>query len=525
VAFIVPSQTNPRSRTADEKSLADLVESVRRHGVLQPVLVRRRPDVDAAEAPFEIVCGHRRHAAASAAGLRTIPALVRELSDVEALEVQVVENLQRENLHPLEEAEGYARLTRDHGYTVEQLATKLGKSRAYVYGRLALTKLPKVARDVFWKNEMSASLALLIARIPHEGLQKQAAEEILKGDFDGYEGGKPVYGAMTVGEARDLIEEKYMLDMRAAPFSILDAELVPKAGPCSVCPKRTGNVPDLFGDLPKGKDLCTDPPCFRAKAAAAWDRESAAVKSSGTRILTIEQSERALSAGLGGDPQPGGPWLRPGDSSFMRSANGRTHEQMLAGKDHPRAYAARHPKTGKPVLLWKRKEVESLLAGEKGDAKPKASADPQEKLRRDAELSNAIRTRARQLEFKAVGSAALKHSGQKLIDMLLKSVIRDQSDKDIAEALESVGVEKPVKPMNLQPNQRGALLVVFCHDAFFNAETAFDAFGLDLDKIEHAARAEVLAERKAAEKQKPAVETAKPAKAKKPVAKRKGGRK
>lgn len=159
------SKTNPRRRR-DEKLDAELAENVKRLGVLQPVLVR--PVFGSTPkngTPYELVAGSRRFAAAKAAGLTEIPAISRELSDVEALEVQVVENLQRADVHPLEEAEGYRQLSAKPGYDVATVAERVGRSAKYVYDRMKLLALTKEAKHLFLDDRITAGHAILLARL------------------------------------------------------------------------------------------------------------------------------------------------------------------------------------------------------------------------------------------------------------------------------------------------------------------------------------------------------------------------
>lgn len=160
------SKTNPRRAFAQD-ALDELTESIRRHGVLQPVLVR---PIKAGRngVAYELVAGARRLRASKAAELSEIPALVRELTDKEVLEVQVIENLQRTDLHPLEEAEGYRQLHEKHGYPVEDLAAKVGKSKAYVYARLKLCALTDEAKEAFLGDRITPGHAVLLARLKPE---------------------------------------------------------------------------------------------------------------------------------------------------------------------------------------------------------------------------------------------------------------------------------------------------------------------------------------------------------------------
>ena len=159
ISEIRVSKTNPR-KTFDKDALQELTDSVKRFGVLQPILVRPL------KSGYELVAGERRFRASKAAKLETIPVVVRELTDVEVLEVQVIENLHRADLHPMEEAEGYELLHDRHDYTVEDLAAKVGKSKTYVYGRLKLCALTKEAREAFLEDRFSPAHAVILARLP-----------------------------------------------------------------------------------------------------------------------------------------------------------------------------------------------------------------------------------------------------------------------------------------------------------------------------------------------------------------------
>lgn len=156
------SSTNPRT-TFRPEALDELAASVRAHGVLQPILVRRTDD------GWELIAGARRLRAAHLAGLSSIPAHVVTMSDQEAREAQIIENLQREDVHPLDEAEAYERLlTNDPAYTVEAIAAKIGKSAAYVYGRLTLLRLIPEVREAFRREVITPSHAHKLASVPAE---------------------------------------------------------------------------------------------------------------------------------------------------------------------------------------------------------------------------------------------------------------------------------------------------------------------------------------------------------------------
>lgn len=175
---LVESKTNPR-RTVNGPALDELTESVREHGVLQPILVRpidvKFPKPPGTFEAFELVAGHRRLAAARKAGLQMLPAMVRELDDQAVLEIQLIENLQRSDLHALEEAEGYRQLMATKKYDVARIAERIGRSAKYVYDRVKLLSLIKDAQKLFLEDRITAGHAIILARLKPAD-QKRAIE-------------------------------------------------------------------------------------------------------------------------------------------------------------------------------------------------------------------------------------------------------------------------------------------------------------------------------------------------------------
>ncbi len=186
ISDIDPGRFQPR-RYFDADELKRLAESIREQGVLQPVLLRPHPDTPGR---YELVAGERRWQAAQRAGLHEIPALVRELDDSTTLEVALVENLQRQDLSPLEEATAYQRLIDEFSHTQEALATVIGKSRSHVANTLRLLGLPEAVKALVDRGELSAghARALLTApdpvtlarRIARDGLSVRQAEALAK---------------------------------------------------------------------------------------------------------------------------------------------------------------------------------------------------------------------------------------------------------------------------------------------------------------------------------------------------------
>lgn len=268
-----------RRASLNKEAMKMLTENVRQVGVIQPVLLR-----PITGGKYELVAGERRFLAATSAGLKTIPAMVRPLTDLQALELQVIENKQREDLHELIEAEGFEELMKTHKYTAEQIAAKVGMSLRYVYNRLKLLDLGPELRAAFLDGQVNNSIAQLLARIPVHDLQRQAFKEINnRSSWNG--------GPMSVREAAEHLQKNYMLRLDQAPFKTGDEKLVPKAGACGPCPKRTGNQKELFPDV-KSADVCTDPSCFQAKKTAHAEQLRKSAEEKGQTVIAGDAAKK-----------------------------------------------------------------------------------------------------------------------------------------------------------------------------------------------------------------------------------------
>jgi ParB family transcriptional regulator, chromosome partitioning protein len=187
IELISRNVRNPR-RSFSEAELVDLSQSIRTHGVVQPIIVRRKPG---SSEGYEIVAGERRWRASQIAGLTEVPVIIRDIDDRAALEIAIVENVQRADLNPIEEALGYQQLVDEHSYTQLDLATIIGKSRSHVANTLRLLKLPEKLRDMLISNQLSAGHArALIAvenplklaeKIVSQGLSVRQTEALVQG--------------------------------------------------------------------------------------------------------------------------------------------------------------------------------------------------------------------------------------------------------------------------------------------------------------------------------------------------------
>lgn len=174
---IVPNKEQPR-KTFDEGALQELADSITQHGVLQPLLVR-----PLAAGGYQLVAGERRWRASRIAGLKEVPVVIRELSDVETMEIAIIENLQREDLNPIEEAEGLQALIDRCGYTQEEVAVSVGKSRPAIANSLRLLKLPPEVRDMTRGGEISAGHARALLAFDNEAMIYEAAQSIIRNNL------------------------------------------------------------------------------------------------------------------------------------------------------------------------------------------------------------------------------------------------------------------------------------------------------------------------------------------------------
>lgn len=175
IAQLRESKFNPR-KTFDPEQLAELAASIREKGILEPLLVRQNGE------GYELIFGHRRLRAATQAGLDAVPVIVRSMEDKEVLETQLVENMARADLHPLEEAEGYQQLMRKHKYDAARIAERLGRSVKYVYDRVRLLGLAKEARELFLEGRIAAGHAIILARLKPEDQKRCIGDRDTEGD-------------------------------------------------------------------------------------------------------------------------------------------------------------------------------------------------------------------------------------------------------------------------------------------------------------------------------------------------------
>ncbi|HEA20818.1 MAG TPA: ParB/RepB/Spo0J family partition protein [Pricia antarctica] len=239
---IKPDPEQPR-KTFNEDALKQLSESIEKHGVLQPITVRQLND------HYVIVMGERRYRASNLAGKKTIPCIVRTYKNNDVLEVQIIENLQRQDVEPTEEAEAIAYLSEKYAPT--EIAKRLGRTDNFIRQRLKLAGLIDGFKHFVRNGEMTISLGVGVALFePEEQLMML---ETMGEDFNAHQ------------INRMIKDQTY--DLEKASFDVADKKLVPKAGSCVECPFNAANQGNLFGD---GKMVCTKAACFETKKSKSF---------------------------------------------------------------------------------------------------------------------------------------------------------------------------------------------------------------------------------------------------------------
>lgn len=212
ISEIEPNRSQPR-KDFYENSLSDLAQSISQHGLLQPLLVRPLPI-----GGYQIVAGERRYRACRMAGLTEVPVTIRELSDTETMELALIENLQREDLSPIEEALGYKALIDEHGFSQEEVATSVGKSRPAIANSLRILKLPDSVLEYVKQDKISAGHARALLMLDNEKDMLELAELIYKKDLS-------VRQAEKLAKKKPEVEEDTQPERKPSFYSMVELAL------------------------------------------------------------------------------------------------------------------------------------------------------------------------------------------------------------------------------------------------------------------------------------------------------------
>lgn len=339
---LVAMAHNPRLELGD---VSTLVQSIERNGFIGALSVRELDD-----GRFEVWAGNRRLKAAQVAGLTDVPCDVYELTEVQALELNLTEQINRSDLTPLEEGEACRRLMEISGYSVQQVAEKLGQSVSWVRGRVALCNLAGEVKKGLKAKTLTLTVAQALAALPSQKMQAQALDKV-----DG----------LTAEEALESLRTKFCRPLQGIPWKMTDAMLVAEAGACGKCPHNSANnlTPGLFDNV-KAKPTCSNLPCFEGKVRAAWERDTAKAKAAGAKVLPISEGHKLFAHGtLGYDSR----YVEAGQP-VSEDRNKRTWGQLVGEMDSetsPLLHIAQD-KTGAPRELYLRDEVLKACAEELG---------------------------------------------------------------------------------------------------------------------------------------------------------------
>lgn len=523
LSYLQESPTNPRKSFDD---IEELAASIREKGVLQPIGVRR---LIGATLRFEIVFGHRRFRAAALAGLTAIPCLVLELDDRQTAEVQVIENLQRADVHPLEEADGYAALLKEHGYTIEKLAAKIGRPPAYVRARVQLASLGVDARAAFVAGKLTTGVAQVIARIADPKTQADAVKRMMN-----YAG-----ECIPVRDALGVVQREYLLRLADAPFDRKSKTLLPIAGACTECPKRTGAQPELFADM-KPADSCTDGACFAKKREAHTKQVIEQAKASGKPVLSAAEAKQLFPYSHSTMLSHTAAYVDVNDKAFEVDLDGnKTWAQLIKGRGVTTTIAV--DPVGNPRELVSRAALKPIVKELGGRVRSSSSSlkDDERKRREKHRRAMAVVRTALGRVVDAV-EADWKSDGSELVAIALAAAIDEADHLTASEVVKrrELTAETAKKVSASDPHARlhafaekatlaqrvalglellignGATPNLYSSKSEYgeHLRAACKLFGVDLKAIEK----DLEAEQRAAKKSAPAK--------KKPVAAKKGGK-
>lgn len=352
---LVPSPRNPRSSLGD---LKDLAAAIKHTGIQSPLTVRQL-EGDALDGKYEIISGHRRHAAAELAELESVPCLILEVDEGRALELNLNEQLQREDLTPLEQAAACRSLQELRGYDAKQMGAVFGQSEKWAKQRLKLNDLGPEARKLM-KQGLSIGAALDMALLPHT-LQAQAAKHLLdQARRNAHDGG------ITATQEVRLLHGSFTRPLKEASFDLKREYVAVQAPACAKCPKNSScGERGLFDNFKSDVPTCTDLTCFNKKTQAEFEEKAEKLAAEGAKVLPRDQGVKLFNE-YRNELNYGTEYVD--GSTKPNDAKKRTWEQLAAAvpeKFRPRTVvAADH--SGALHKLYNAKELEKLATKHAG---------------------------------------------------------------------------------------------------------------------------------------------------------------
>lgn len=385
--YLSPHIKNRNASKVDPEKIRELADSIRENGQLAPGIARKASDPKAI-AEYELLVGTRRWRACALLGIG-FDVIVRELDDRQAQELVLVENVQREDLPPLDEAEAYAHLLELGHPDAKSIADRVGKKPSHVVRRLALLQLSPRVRAALEGETIGIEQALLIARVPSAKVQEELLDWAVPTN--------PNLEPSSARELREHIMRGHTRDLSTVPWDLADATLVASAGACETCPSNTAIQQDLYSDVEAGKALCTDAACFAKKV----DRYvSIRAKEDGRTVLSKAEAAKVIDPF--GNVRPstgyidldancyvaaptsaahGKPWRKalkkelPKDAIVLAAAADGTLRELLPERIAKAALRKAHPDEAKNAPDRKRKN-----GGAEDDAGEHEAAEARERL-------------------------------------------------------------------------------------------------------------------------------------------------
>jgi ParB/RepB/Spo0J family partition protein len=442
---IAVGQTNKMFRDESEMQTAalhDLIASIKEKGVIQPVLLR--PLAKNGANVYELVCGERRFRASRAADLKDIPAYIRPLTDEEALEAQVIENLQRENVNPMKEAIAFEWMTKTKKMTTKQIADRIGKSQDYVQERIRLTTLHKDAQDLVRSGVLPLKAALKLASVPAQLHQKALSNCIAT--VEGSTGKQYTFKGLE--ELQRWLSYNVFNELAFADFDTNDTSLVPVAGSCLSCTKRTKNAGGLFDDVSK-KDSCFDGRCFLEKQLAQYARVKTEVQLTFPGAEVVYQS-RSYRSDVELKKTIKGP--------FIESHHGNEISKTEAKKQLEKFDKGQDPKIKIAVLIGvaphdiesnkKKYKCLSFAKEISGSSRTSTASTPAQKAAEEKRKVEMVKQKkANEFENKLIAEAAVKKFqssvlNEKVLQGLIVELLQETCNQDdMIEPLMNLGIK------------------------------------------------------------------------------------
>lgn len=497
---------SPNHRRRNWGDLQALATSLRDCGMVQPIVARRVVTPDGII--FEMIAGERRRVAAITAGLATVPVVLLELDDISAIEAQVAENLGREDLHPMDEAELYEMLL-VRGMAVEVIAQRHAREPAHIRARLKLCGLCRKVRDAYLAGEVGHDVAFALARLPDAKAQEHAAKMVAEASANGGDALRVV----------NVLRERVMRTLSKAPFNREDPMLT-SAGPCEECPFRSGAQRDMFPELAQVDDYCLRPECWGAKCKATWKVAVKAAAETGLRVVEGKEARAlwdttyAWAPTLSGDAA--GMFVRADDSPSGELPHHTWRDLVDAGRVKAEAALVAGP-DGEPVTLYRKDQatrgLKAILREErKSPAAEEVKRDSYKtEVAEDVRRDRAIRERRVEVEKRAAAAAA-ERCKKSLPLEFWPAVLLLLLDAGVHD-LKSVAEDRGTTPVDLAESiaqmsaadARSLWVRLVCEEAYGEGEEhnprLLDLFAVcevDLDAIEVAVKASEKAEKRAA---------------------------